>query len=75
MSAPEYLAARARDRDFSSSAISNRIKHTPPVMDNIYFSELSMEKKGEKSNEKRDCKCHDGSLPVRISCNGMRHGK
>ena len=29
----------------------------------------------EKSNEKRDCKCHDGSLPVRISCNGMRHGK
>ena len=59
MSAPEYLAARARDRDFSSSAISNRIKHTPPVMDNIYFSELSMEKKREKSNENTVCRVRE----------------
>lgn len=53
------MAARARDRDFSSSAISNRIKHTPPVMDNIYFSELSMEKKGEKSNENTVCRVRE----------------
>ena len=46
------MAARARDRDFSSSAISNHIKHTPQVMDNIYFSELSMAKK-EKNQMKK----------------------